>query len=162
MSHLLLQHKSLVRSRNRRLCWQRPSQNTCFSNEIPLIMKWPSLLHDSSERCVSMFCFQCIRLLRPVVLLRGTTPEPSVTMSEDFSNFFVLILWEVHVTIIFCSSCGRSWGRMTTYTRFYRPKRPSIVILINIFCGLKRFLHPFGPDFDAIFNSLLLAESTDK
>ena len=71
MSHLLLRHKSLVRSRNRRLCWQRPSQNTCFAGEIDLIMKWPSLLHDSSERCVSLISFQCIRLFHPTVLLQN-------------------------------------------------------------------------------------------
>ena len=59
MSHLHLRHKSLVRSRNRRLCLQRPSQNTCFSAEIDLIMKWPSLLHDSSQRCIAMLSFQC-------------------------------------------------------------------------------------------------------
>ena len=71
MSHLLLRYKSLMRSRNWRLCSQRPSQNTCFSSEIDLIMKCPSLLHDSSERCLSMISFPCIRLYHPVVLLQN-------------------------------------------------------------------------------------------
>ena len=71
MCNMPLRHKSLVHSRNRRLCWQRPSQNTCFSSEIDLIMKWPSLLHDSSGRCVSMIYFSCIRLYHLVVLLQN-------------------------------------------------------------------------------------------
>ena len=81
-------------------------------------------------------------------------------MSEDFTLFFVLTLWAVHVTIVFCSSCGCLWERVTVKTRFHRPKRLSIFVLINIFCGLERSLHPFGPDFDTIFNSLLLSDST--
>ena len=119
-------------------------------------MKWPSLLHDSSERCVSMISFQCIRFISP----GSTTPEPSKTMSEDFTLFFVLTLWAVHVTIIFCSSCGCLWERITVKTRFYRPKGLSIFALIDIFCGLERSLHPFGPDFDTVLNSLLLSDST--
>ena len=39
-------------------------------------------------------------------------------------------------------------------------KKPSVYILINIFCGIERSLHPFGPGFDAIVNSLLLTDST--
>ena len=71
MRNMPLRHKSLVHSRNRRLCWQRPSLNTCFSSEIDLIMKWPSLLHDSGGRCVSMIYFSCIRLYHLVVLLQN-------------------------------------------------------------------------------------------
>ena len=67
MSHLLAQHKSLVNSRNRRLCWQRTSQNTCFFSEIDMTIKWQCLLHDSGERCVSMFSFQYIHLYHPAV-----------------------------------------------------------------------------------------------
>ena len=128
----------------------------CFPGEIDLIMKWPSLLHDSSERCVSMISFQCIRFISP----GSTTPEPSITMSEDFTLFFVLTLWADHVTIIFCSSCGCLWERVTVKTRFYRPDRLSIFVLIDIFCRLERSLHPFGPDFDTALNSLLLPDST--
>ena len=39
-------------------------------------------------------------------------------------------------------------------------KKLSIFVLINIFCGLERSLHPFGPDFDTVLNSLLLSDST--
>ena len=60
----------------------------------------------------------------------------------------------------FCSSRGCLWECVTVKTRFYRPKRLSIFILINIFCGLERSLHPFGPDFDTVLNSLLLSDST--
>ena len=60
----------------------------------------------------------------------------------------------------FCSSCGCLWERVTVKTRFYRPKRLSIFVLINIFCGLERSLHQFGPGFDTVFNSLLLSDST--
>ena len=66
----------------------------------------------------------------------------------------------VHVTITFCSSRGCLWKCVTVKTRFCRPKRLSIFILINIFCGLERLLHPFGPDFDPVLNSLLLSDST--
>ena len=156
MSHILLWRKSLVRSRNWRLCWQRPSQNTCFPGEIDLIMKWPSLLHDSSERCVSMISFRCIRFISP----GSATPEPFITMSADFTLFCVLTLWAVHVTIIFCSSCSCLWESVTVKTRFYRPKRLSIFVLINIFCGLERSSHPFGADFDTVLNNLLLSDST--
>ena len=119
-------------------------------------MKWPSLLHDSSERYVSMISFQCIRFISP----SSTTPEPFKTMSEDFTLFFVLTLWAVHVTIIFCSSCGCLWERVTVKTRFYRPKGLSIFALIDILCGLEHSLHTFGPDFDTVLNSLLLSDST--
>ena len=44
----------------------------------------------------------------------------------------------VHVTIIFCSSCGCLWECVTVKTRFCRSKKLSIFILINIFCGLER------------------------
>ena len=66
----------------------------------------------------------------------------------------------VHVTIIFCSSRGCLWECVTVKTRFCRPKKLSIFILINIFCGVERSLHPFGPDFDTVLNSLLLPDST--
>ena len=66
----------------------------------------------------------------------------------------------VHVTIIFCSSRGCLRECVTVKTRFFRPKKLSIFILINIFCGLERSLHPFGPDFDTVLNSLLLSDST--
>ena len=60
----------------------------------------------------------------------------------------------------FCSSRGCLWECVTVMTRFCRPKKLSIFILINIFCGLERSLHPFGPDFDTVLNSLLLSDST--
>ena len=62
--------------------------------------------------------------------------------------------------IIFCSSRGCLWECVTVKTRFCRPKKLSIFILINIFCGLERSLHPFGPDFETVLNSLLLSDST--
>ena len=154
MSHLLLR-KSLVRSRNRHLCWQRPSQNTCFAGEIDLKMKWPSLLHDSSVRCVSLISFQCIRLFHPAVLLQN--PYNHV---GRFKKIIVMIRRAVHVAITFCSSRGCLWECVTVKTRFCRPEKLSIFILINIFCGLERSLHPFGPDFDTVPNSLLLSDST--
>ena len=76
------------------------------------------------------------------------------------SNFFRSNLWAVYVDIIFLSSRGCSWERVTIWTRFYRPKRPPIFNLINIFCCLECSLHPFSPDFDAVVDSLLLADST--
>ena len=66
----------------------------------------------------------------------------------------------VHVTIIFCSSRGCLWECETVKTRFCHPKKLSIFILINIFCGLECSLHPFGLDFDTVLNSLLLPDST--
>ena len=42
---------------------------------------------------------------------------------------------------------------VTVKTRFLRPKRLTIFVLINIFCGLERSLHPFGPDFDTVLKS---------
>ena len=103
-----------------------------------------------------MIFFQCIRFISP----GSTTPEPSTTMSENFTLFFVLTLWADHVTVIFCSSCGCLWERVTVKTRFYRPERLSIFVLINIFCCPESSLHPFGPDFDTVLNSLLLSDST--
>ena len=73
---------------------------------------------------------------------------------------FVIGMRAVHVTIIFCSSRGCLWECVTAKTRFCRAKNLSIFILINIFCGLERSLHPFGPDFDAVLNSWLLSHST--
>ena len=60
----------------------------------------------------------------------------------------------------FCSSRGCLWECVTVKTRFCRLKKLSIFILINISCGLERSLHPFGPDFDTVLNSLLLSDST--
>ena len=77
-----------------------------------------------------------------------------------FEKIFVIIMRAVHVTIIFCSSRGCLRECVTVKTRFFRPKKLSIFILINIFCGLERSLHPFGPDFDTVLNSLLLSDST--
>ena len=77
-----------------------------------------------------------------------------------FLIFFVIIMRAVHVTITFCSSRGCLWKCVTVRTRLCHPKRLSIFILINIFCGLERSLHPFGPDFDTVLNSLLLSDST--
>ena len=59
----------------------------------------------------------------------------------------------------FCSSRGCLWECVTVKTRFCRPKKLSIFILINKFRGLERSLHPFGPDFDTVLNSLLLSDS---
>ena len=75
-------------------------------------------------------------------------------------DFFVIIMRAVHVTIIFRSSRGCLWECVTVKTRICRPKKLSIFILINIFCGLERSLHTFGPDFDRVLNSLLLSDST--
>ena len=77
-----------------------------------------------------------------------------------FKKIFIIIMRAVHVAIIFCSSRGCSWECVTVKTRFCRPKKLSIFILINIFCGLERSLHPFGPDFDTVLNSLLPSDST--
>ena len=66
----------------------------------------------------------------------------------------------VHVAIIFCSSRGCLWECVTVKTRFCRLKKLSIFIVINIFCGVERSLHPFGLDFDTVLNSLLLSDST--
>ena len=115
MSHLLLRQKSLVRSRNRRLCWQRPSQNTCFAGEIDLIMKWPSLFHDSSERCVSIDFFSVHSLISP----GGTTPEPFITMSDDFILKNFRYNYEISSCYYhFCSSRGCLWECVTVKTRF--------------------------------------------
>ena len=77
-----------------------------------------------------------------------------------FKKNLVIIMRTVHVAIIFCSSRGCLWECVTVKTRFCRPKKLSIFIRINIFCGLERFLHQFGPDFDTVLNSLLLSDST--
>ena len=119
MSHLLLRHKSLVRSRNRRLCWQRPAQNTCFAGEIDLIMKWPSLLHDSSECCVSnWFLFSAF-----AYFTRRYYSRTFYNHAGRFYKNFVVIMRAVHVTIILCSSRGCLWECVTVKTRFCRPKK---------------------------------------
>ena len=51
--------------------------------EIDLLMKWPSLLHDSNESCVSIISFQCIRFIST----GSTTPEPSMKLSKDLHYF---------------------------------------------------------------------------
>ena len=75
-------------------------------------------------------------------------------------KIFVIIMRAVHVTIIFCPSCDCLWECVTVKNRFCHPKKLFIIILINIFCGLERSLHPFGPDFDTVLNSLPLPDST--
>ena len=137
MSHLLIRHKSLVRSRNRRLCWQRPSKNTCFAGEIDLLMKWPCLLHDSSERCVSMIIF----FSALAYFTRLYYSRTFYNHVRRFLNFIVIIMRAVHVTITFCSSRGCLWKCVTVKTRFCRPKRLflsslTLAAILNVPCTL--------------------------
>ena len=78
------------------------------------------------------FLFSAFALFHPAVDIY-TTPEHSNcynnrTMSEDFTLLFVLTLWADHVTIIFCSSCGCLWERVTVKTRFYPPIKDSLFL----------------------------------